>query len=93
MACRNAGTISVVGVYGGVIDKFPFGSIMNRSLTIKTGQAHVQHYMPPLLESIKNGDIDPAFVITHRMRLDEAPVGYDIFKNKQEECIKVVLSP
>jgi threonine dehydrogenase-like Zn-dependent dehydrogenase len=93
MACRNAGTVSVVGVYGGVIDKFPFGSIMNRSLTIKTGQAHVQHYMGPLLERIKNGDIDPSFVITHRMSLEEAPEGYDIFMNKQEECIKVVLSP
>jgi threonine dehydrogenase-like Zn-dependent dehydrogenase len=65
MCCLNAGTVSVIGVYGGFIDKFPLGSIMNRSLTIKTGQAHVQGYMRPLLERIQNGDIDPSFVITH----------------------------
>src|SRR5690606_7930541 len=93
MACRNAGTISVVGVYGGFIDKFPFGSIMNRSLTVKAGQAHVQHYMPSLLERIQNGEIDPSFVITHHMALDEAPIAYDLFHKKQEECIKVVLHP
>lgn len=93
MACRNAGTVSVVGVYGGFIDKFPFGSIMNRSLTIKAGQAHVQHYMPSLLERIQNGEIDPSFVITHHMSLDEAPQAYDLFHTKQEECIKVVLHP
>jgi threonine dehydrogenase-like Zn-dependent dehydrogenase len=93
MACRNAGTISVVGVYGGVMDKFPFGSIMNRSLTIKTGQAHVQHYMPSLLKRIQNREIDPSFVITHHMRLEEAPKAYDLFNTKQEECIKVVLHP
>ena len=73
MCCRNGGTISVIGVYGGFIDKFPMGSVMNRSLTIKTGQAHVQRYMRPLLQMIENGDIDPSFVITHRMSLDEAP--------------------
>ena len=79
MACRNGGTVSVIGVYGGFIDKFPMGSVMNRSLTIKTGQCHVQRYMKPLLERIKNGEIDPSFVITHRMSLDDAPTGYDIF--------------
>lgn len=93
MACRNAGTVSVVGVYGGFIDKFPFGSIMNRSLTIKAGQAHVQHYMPSLLARIQNGEIDPSFVITHHLPLDEAPQAYDLFHTKQEECIKVVLHP
>jgi threonine dehydrogenase-like Zn-dependent dehydrogenase len=93
MACRNGGTVSVIGVYGGFIDKFPFGSVMNRSLTIKTGQAHVQRYMRPLLERIQKGEIDPSFVITHRMRLEDAPVGYELFKNKQEDCIKVVLKP
>ena len=93
MACRNGGTVSVVGVYGGFIDKFPFGSIMNRSLTIRTGQAHVQRYMRPLLERIQNGDIDPSFVITHRLSLSEAPEGYATFNDKQEECIKIVLKP
>jgi threonine dehydrogenase-like Zn-dependent dehydrogenase len=93
MACRNGGTVSVAGVYGGFIDKFPFGSVMNRSLTIKTGQAHVQRYTRPLLDRIQKGEIDPSFVITHRMRLEDAPAGYEIFKHKQEGCIKVVLKP
>jgi threonine dehydrogenase-like Zn-dependent dehydrogenase len=91
MACRNGGTVSVIGVYGGFIDKFPMGSVMNRSLTIRSGQCHVQRYLKPLLERIKNGEIDPSFVITHRMRLDDAPEGYDIFVNKQDDCVKVVL--
>jgi len=93
MACRNGGTVSVIGVYGGFIDKFPMGSFMNRSLTMKTGQCHVQRYWGKLLERIERGEIDPSFVITHRMRLDEAPRGFDIFVNKEEECIKVVLRP
>jgi len=93
MACRNGGTVSVIGVYGGFIDKFPFGSVMNRSLTIKTGQCHVQRYLRPLLERIQKGDIDPSFVITHRMRLDEAPEGFAKFLTKQDECIKIVLKP
>ena len=93
MACRNGGTVSVIGVYGGLIDKFPFGSIMNRSLTIKTGQAHVQRYMRPLLERIQNGDIDPSFVVTHRMRLEDAAIGYDLFMKKDDDCIKIVLKP
>jgi threonine dehydrogenase-like Zn-dependent dehydrogenase len=80
-------------VYGGFIDKFPMGSVMNRSLTIKTGQAHVQRYMRPLLDMIENGDIDPSFVVTHRMSLEDAPLGYDIFKNKKDNCIKVVMYP
>ncbi|HMA00880.1 MAG: zinc-dependent alcohol dehydrogenase [Gemmatimonas sp.] len=91
MACRNGGTISVIGVYGGFIDKFPMGSIMNRSLTIKTGQCHVQRYMRPLLQHIENGDIDPSFVITHHMRLEDAPKGYEMFMNKVDDCEKVVL--
>jgi threonine dehydrogenase-like Zn-dependent dehydrogenase len=93
MCCRNGGIISVIGVYSGFIDKFPMGSVMNRSLTIKTGQAHVQRYMRPLLEMIEKGDIDPSFVITHTMSLDDAPRGYDIFKNKKDNCIKIVLKP
>lgn len=93
MACRNGGTVSVPGVYGGFLDKVPFGSVMNRSLTIKTGQTHVQRYMQPLLERIQKGELDPSCVITHRMPLDDAPHGYEIFKKKQEDCIKVVLKP
>ncbi|RZI44650.1 glutathione-dependent formaldehyde dehydrogenase [Herbaspirillum sp. HC18] len=93
MACRNGGVVSIPGVYGGFLDKVPFGSVMNRSLTIKTGQTHVHRYMQPLLERIQRGEIDPTVVITHRMALDDAPRGYDMFCNKQDECIKVVLTP
>lgn len=93
MACRNGGTVSVIGVYGGFVDKFPIGSLMNRSLTIKTGQCHVQRYLKPLLERIQNGDIDPSFVITHRMPLEQAPEGFAMFRDKQDECIKIVLKP
>jgi threonine dehydrogenase-like Zn-dependent dehydrogenase len=78
-ACRNGGTVSVIGVYSGFIDKFPMGSLMNRSLTLKAGQAHVQRYLRPLLERIEKGEIDPSFVITHRMKLADAPKGYEIF--------------
>ena len=93
MACRNGGTVSIIGVYGGFIDKFPIGSLMNRSLTIKTGQCHVQRYMKPLLERIQKGEIDPSFIITHRLPLDEAARGYDMFVNKYDDCLKVVLKP
>ncbi len=93
MCCRNGGTVSVIGVYGGFIDKFPMGSLMNRSITIRSGQAHVQRYLRPLLERIQNGDIDPSFVITHTMPLADAPKGYDIFNKKEDDCIKVVLKP
>jgi threonine dehydrogenase-like Zn-dependent dehydrogenase len=92
MACRNGGTVSVIGVYGGFIDRFPMGAVMNRSLTIRTGQCHVQRYMRPLLERIQRGEIDPSFVITHRLRLEEAPLGYDMFLHKRDNCEKVVLS-
>jgi threonine dehydrogenase-like Zn-dependent dehydrogenase len=93
MACRNGGTVSVIGVYGGLIDKFPMGSVMNRGLTIRSGQCHVQRYLQPLLELIENGEIDPSFIITHRMRLEDAADGFDLFLNKQDECMKVVLTP
>ncbi|KAB1914489.1 zinc-dependent alcohol dehydrogenase [Micromonospora sp. AMSO31t] len=93
LACRNGGTVSAIGAYGGFIDKFPIGSFMNRSLTLRSGQAHVQRYMRPLLERIRKGEIDPSFIITHTMGLDDAPHGYDIFKNKQDDCLKVVLKP
>ena len=88
MACRNGGTVSVPGVYGGLVDKLPMGSVMNRSLTIKTGQTHVHRYLKPLLQHIENGEIDPSFVVTHRMSLDDAPKGYDMFLNKQDETIR-----
>ena len=93
MTCRNGGTISVIGVYGGFVDKFPMGAVMNRSLTIKSGQCHVQRYMRRLLERVRRGEIDPSFVVTHRMPLDDAPSGYRIFENKEDGCVKVVLSP
>jgi threonine dehydrogenase-like Zn-dependent dehydrogenase len=91
MSCRNGGTVSVIGVYGGLIDKFPMGAIVNRSLTLKSGQCHVHRYMRPLLRHIENGDLDPTFVITHSMRLEDAARGYELFVNKEENCEKVVL--
>jgi threonine dehydrogenase-like Zn-dependent dehydrogenase len=93
MACRNGGIVSVIGVYAGLIDKFPMGSFMNRSLTLRAGQCHVQRYLRPLLDRIRAGDIDPSFVISHRMRLDDAPRGYEMFKHKEDDCLKVVLTP
>ncbi|HEX3160868.1 MAG TPA: zinc-dependent alcohol dehydrogenase [Gemmatimonadaceae bacterium] len=91
MSCRNGGTVSVIGVYTGLIDKFPMNAVMNRSLTIRSGQCHVQRYMRPLLERIQNGEIDPTMVITHHMPLDQAPDGYRIFNQKLDHCEKVVL--
>jgi threonine dehydrogenase-like Zn-dependent dehydrogenase len=93
LACRSGGTVSVVGVYGGFVDKFPMGAVVNRSLTIRSGQAHVQRYMRPLLQRIERGEIDPSFVVTHRMSLEEAPDGYDMFLHKEDDCLKVVLKP
>jgi threonine dehydrogenase-like Zn-dependent dehydrogenase len=93
MACRNGGVVSVPGVYGGFLDKIPFGSVMNRDITIRAGQTHVQKYMHPLLERIRKGEIDPTFIITHRLPLEQAPQAYRTFRDKQDECIKVVLKP
>ncbi len=93
MNCRNGGTVSVIGVYGGFMDKFPVGSLMNRSLTVRTGQTHVHRYLRPLLEHIRKGDVDPTFIVTHRMSLNDAPKGYETFKNKRDDCMKVVLTP
>ncbi len=92
-SCRKGGTISVPGVYVGFGDKIPIGAAMNKGLTIKTGQTHVQKYMPILFEKIEKGEIDPSFVITHEMNLDDAAKGYRIFKEKEDHCIKVVLKP
>jgi threonine dehydrogenase-like Zn-dependent dehydrogenase len=91
MCCRNGGTVSVAGVYGGFIDKFPIGAIVNRSLTIKSGQTHVHRYLQPLMKRIQNGEIDPSFIITHRMPLEAAARAYEMFTNKEDECLKVVL--
>jgi threonine dehydrogenase-like Zn-dependent dehydrogenase len=92
MSCRNGGTVSIIGVYGGFVDKFPIGSLMNRSLTVRTGQCHVQRYMKPLLRLIEEGKIDPSFVITHRLPLEQAARGYEMFVNKEDGCEKVVLT-
>ncbi|HEV2058878.1 MAG TPA: zinc-dependent alcohol dehydrogenase [Solirubrobacteraceae bacterium] len=91
--CRNGGTVSIMGIYGGFMDKFPIGAVVNRGLTIKTGQCHVHRYLRPLLERIEKGDIDPSFIVTHRMSLDDASTGYETFKHKQDECVKVVMTP
>jgi len=93
LACRNGGTVSVIGVYAGFVDKLPMGTVMNRSLTIRSGQCHVHRYMRPLLSRIEKGEIDPTMVITHRLPLSEAPRGYDIFLKKEENCEKVVVIP
>ena len=93
MCCRTGGTLSVPGVYVGMIDKFPFGAAMNKGLTIKTGQTHVQRYTELLLEKIEAGDIDPSFIISHRASLNDAPKLYETFRDKQDGCTKVVLTP
>jgi threonine dehydrogenase-like Zn-dependent dehydrogenase len=93
LACRPGGIVSIIGVYGGLMDKFPTGALMNKGLTVRTGQCHVQRYLGRLYDHVKNGDIDPSFVITHRLPLNEAPNGYETFKHKQDECVKVVLKP
>src|SRR5690606_11185374 len=92
-ACGKGGTVSIPGVYGGVLDKVNLGAAFNKGLTLKMGQTHVQKYLPTLLERIEQGDIDPSFLITHRLNLEDAPHGYDTFKHKQDGCVKVVLQP
>jgi threonine dehydrogenase-like Zn-dependent dehydrogenase len=91
--CRPAGTLSVPGVYGGLIDKFPFGMIMQKGLTVRTGQTHVNRWTDDLLRRIEEGEIDPSFVITHRVTLEEGPAMYKTFRDKDDGCIKVVLRP
>ncbi len=93
MCCRKGGTISVPGVYISIVDKIPFGAAMNKALTFKMGQTHVQHYLGPLLEKIQDGQIDPSFVITHEVSLEDAPAMYKTFRDKEDGCIKVVLKP
>lgn len=91
--CRPGGTVSIPGVYGGLSNQIPMGALMNKGLTIKTGQTHVQRFVPELLEHIRSGRLDPTFIVTHRLPLSEAPRGYQIFRDKQEDCVKVVLNP
>jgi threonine dehydrogenase-like Zn-dependent dehydrogenase len=92
-SCRKGGTVSVPGVYGGLLDKFPFGSAFSKGLTFKMGQTHVHRYMQQLLELIELRQIDPSFVITHRLSLDDAPEAYQTFKEHNDGCIKVILKP
>jgi threonine dehydrogenase-like Zn-dependent dehydrogenase len=91
--CRKGGTVSIPGVYGGFADKLPLGALMNKGLTIKTGQTHVHRYVPELLEHVTTGRLDPSFAVTHRLPLDRAAEAYEMFRNKRDGCIKVVLDP
>jgi threonine dehydrogenase-like Zn-dependent dehydrogenase len=93
VACRKGGTVSLPGVYTGFVDKMPMGAFMNKGLTMKTGQTHVHRYLRPLLDRVQKGDIDPSFVVTHTLPLEQAPHGYEIFKHKKDNCIKIVLKP
>lgn len=92
-ACRKGGTVSVPGVYGGFLDKFPFGAAFAKGLTFKMGQTHVHRYLRQLLKRIEDGEIDPSFVITHRLSLNDARWGYETFKNKEDDCMKIVMKP
>jgi threonine dehydrogenase-like Zn-dependent dehydrogenase len=93
IACKKGGTVSVPGVYASFIDKVPIGAYVNKGLTMKTGQTHMMRYMAPLLERIERGDIDPSFVISHVLPIDQAPQAYKTFREKQDRCTKVVLKP
>jgi threonine dehydrogenase-like Zn-dependent dehydrogenase len=92
-ACRPAGTLSVAGVYGGMVDKIPFGALMNKGLTLRTGQTHVNRWTDDLLNRILEGQIDPSFVVTHTRPLADGPELYQTFRDKEDGCIKVVLKP
>ena len=93
MACRKAGTVSIPGVYGGFLDKIPFGAAFAKGLTMRMGQTHVHRYMQPLLERIQKGDLDPRFIITHRAKLEDGPALYETFRRKEDQCVKVVMAP
>jgi threonine dehydrogenase-like Zn-dependent dehydrogenase len=93
VACRKGGTLSIMGVYSGFVDKLPFGAAFNKGLTMRMGQMHGQKYMRLLLERVLNGELDPSFVVTHRLPLEDAKQGYEMFKHKKDNCIKVVLKP
>jgi len=91
--CRKGGTVSIPGVYGGFLDKVPLGAAFHKGLTMRMGQTHMMRYMAPLLDRVARGEIDPSFVITHRLRLEDAPGAYRMFRDKRDECIKVVMKP
>ena len=93
MCCRKAGTVSIPAVYVGFPDKFPLGAAMNKGLTFKMGQTHMQKYTGPLLKKVMDGEIDPSFIITHRLPLSDGPAAYQTFRDKKDNCIKVVLKP
>lgn len=93
MSCRPAGVVSVAGVFGGMLDNVPFGAAMNKGLTIRTGQTHVNRYIGELMQRIEQGQIDPTFVVTHRAGLKQGPELYKSFRDKKDGCIKVVLTP
>ena len=90
---RKGGTVSIPGVYGGFINKIPFGAAFAKGLTLRMGQTHVHNYTRTLYERIERDEIDPSFIITHRARLDDAPEMYPLFRDKGDECIKVVMRP
>ncbi len=92
-ACRKGGTVAVMGVYMGLVDKFPMGALMNKALTIRTGQQHGQRYIPKLFEHIRRGEIDPSYLLTHRLSLEEGPRGYQMFKDKTDGCMRAVFAP
>ena len=92
-SCRKGGTVSIPGVYGGLLDKMPMGAAFGKGLTLKMGQTHVHRYLPKLMEHIQRGEIKPSYVITHRARLDDAPALYKTFRAKKDGCIKVVMKP
>lgn len=93
MACRKGGTVSIVGVYGGLLDKFPMGAAMNKALTLRMGQMFAQKYIPQLLDRVASGDVDPSYMFTHKWGLDQSPEGYKMFKEKTDNCMRVVFAP
>jgi threonine dehydrogenase-like Zn-dependent dehydrogenase len=92
-SCRKGGTLSIVGVYGGLIDKFPMGAAMNKGLTFRMGQQNGQRYAERLFEHIRNGELDPSYLMTHRLPLDDGPQAYRMFKEKADDCLRVVFAP
>ena len=93
LACRKGGTISVIGVFAGLVDRYPLGAFMNKGLTMRSGQQHAQKYIPVVLERMVSGDIDPGYLATHPMPLDQAPLGYEMFKTKEDGCLRAVFHP
>jgi threonine dehydrogenase-like Zn-dependent dehydrogenase len=93
LACRKAGTVFVLGVFAGMVDKFPMGAVMNKGLTLRSAQQHGERYIPMLLERMASGELKTAHLATHPMPLHEGPRGYDLFQNKQDGCVRSVFHP